>query len=397
MGIDFKDFLFTHTEEKPNFDFDFSTLATDGRFSITQEKWKELTSKYKDSEIEQIISEAIDALQLEYPYKEISLEAARKDFLVLKQYQIQHLLKEGAVHSRTNRKDLPNFFLTADKIGKSACNYFQYKNRIRTYSSRHASCYDKWYKAALRSSWIRAAIQTGHRRGFLDSNLIRQAVESKFLSSQFPPTVAKFMYQKFNAKKVLDFSSGWGDRLCGFYASAAEEYVGIDPNPAVHEGYKEQVEFYETFGIQKKTTFIKAPAEETDLSKYKEYFDMVFTSPPYFSLERYSQDISQSWVRYKTPESWMENFMFATLDKIIPTMTVGGHLCINIYDVLLSKEIPLCDPILAYLKDKLEYVGCVPFYVTTRSEGRGIGTPVEPIWIWRKTQDQVKPDIQYVD
>ena len=31
-----------------------------------------------------------------------------------------------------------------------------------------------------------------------------------------------------NAKKVLDTSCGWGDRLAGFFTSDAEEYIGCD-------------------------------------------------------------------------------------------------------------------------------------------------------------------------
>ena len=30
------------------------------------------------------------------------------------------------------------------------------------------------------------------------------------------------------AKRVLDTSCGWGDRLAGFFSSSAEEYYGCD-------------------------------------------------------------------------------------------------------------------------------------------------------------------------
>ena len=48
-----------------------------------------------------------------------------------------------------------------------------------------------------------------------------------------------------NANKVLDTSCGWGDRLCGFYASNAKEYIGCDPNPNTYERYKKQCIEYE--------------------------------------------------------------------------------------------------------------------------------------------------------
>ncbi len=44
-----------------------------------------------------------------------------------------------------------------------------------------------------------------------------------------------------NAKRVLDTSCGWGDRLAGFFASDAEEYYGCDPNPNTYQRYQEQI------------------------------------------------------------------------------------------------------------------------------------------------------------
>ena len=33
---------------------------------------------------------------------------------------------------------------------------------------------------------------------------------------------------------------GWGDRLCGFYASNAKKYIGIDPRTENHPIYNQQ-------------------------------------------------------------------------------------------------------------------------------------------------------------
>ena len=49
-----------------------------------------------------------------------------------------------------------------------------------------------------------------------------------------------------DARTVLDTSCGWGDRLCGFFASkSAEMYIGCDPNPNTFEVYKKQCIEYE--------------------------------------------------------------------------------------------------------------------------------------------------------
>ena len=78
-------------------------------------------------------------------------------------------------------------------------------------------------------------------------------------------------------------------------------------------------------GIDGTAIFI-VQEEDFDYSEWNEYFDLVFTSPPYFSVERYSHDDTQSWVRYKNIDMWNEQFLHKTLDKIIPTVKKGGLL-----------------------------------------------------------------------
>ena len=45
------------------------------------------------------------------------------------------------------------------------------------------------------------------------------------------------------------------------------------------------------------------------MNEYQDMMDIVFTSPPYFSVEKYSYDETQSWVRYKDINSWNELFL----------------------------------------------------------------------------------------
>ena len=103
--------------------------------------------------------------------------------------------------------------------------------------------------------------------------------------------------------------------------------------------------------INKKSEFLCEAAEEADLERYEDTFDTIFTSPPYFNVERYSHDDTQSWVRYKDIDTWNRQFMFKTMDNILPTLKSGGKLCINISDVYsrsvkvpIYKWLKICDP-----------------------------------------------------
>jgi len=237
----------------------------------------------------------------------------------------------------------------------------------------------------------------------------------KYICSQFKPNVAKVLYDKLESKSILDFSAGWGDRLAGFYASETGEfYMGIDPRKENHPIYHEQSEFYDKhrtmFEVPKKSMFVEHPAEDFEYKKNS--YDTVFTSPPYFNVERYSYDDTQSWVRYKTIDEWNKNFLQHTLKKIWPSIKRGGYLLVNISDVYASsggskKWLEICNPMndfLSTLSDS-EYQGCIGMEMAKRPNSGGAGTAsedrykdetkelaeqtkdktfCEPIWVWKK-------------
>ena len=223
----------------------------------------------------------------------------------------------------------------------------------------------------------------------------------KYLASQFPPAVAKELYNLFEAKHILDFSMGWGDRLAGFHASNAETYYGTDPNIAVYKNYEKQNKLY---GTTKTAVFKNSPAEDLDLSNEK--FDMIFTSPPYFNVEQYSTDESQSYKRYGTDiDLWLKDFLFATIDKCWNSLEDKGTMIINISDIYQNKEVmKICDPMNDYISrlPKAHYAGCMGLRLSKRPNSKNSKkedsnkTAVEPIWVWKKddkrTLDQIIND-----
>ena len=129
---------------------------------------------------------------------------------------------------------------------------------------------------------------------------------------------------RYNAKTILDSSCGWGDRLAGFWASNAHTYVGCDPNPETFQNYMSQCIFYEealgnTWSNQigddyfhfsgSKEVLIYLRASETMNWPHLNY-DLAFTSPPYFSTERYAEGIAeekQSWFKYDDFYDWLSD------------------------------------------------------------------------------------------
>ena len=236
----------------------------------------------------------------------------------------------------------------------------------------------------------------------------------KYVASQFKPSIAKGFYDYFKSVNVLDFSAGWGDRLAGFYCGeSTKSFVGIDPNTNNHPNYQKQVEFYKKhqtfFEEPKEVELICSPAEDVDFTKYENHFDTIFTSPPYFNVEKYSDEDTQSYKRYTNIDSWNKDFLHFTLDKLIFTLKKDGILAVNISDVYSAPDkgyLEICNPMNDFLKSKgLEYYGCIGMEMTKRFNSGGAGNAKseyfneelkektqetqntafgEPIWIWKK-------------
>jgi DNA modification methylase len=152
------------------------------------------------------------------------------------------------------------------------------------------------------------------------------------------------------------------------------------------------------------------------LGEYKEYFDIVFSSPPYFNVERYSYDDTQSWVRYKTIDDWNKNFLHKTIANVWPTIKKGGYLAVNIADVYAASkgdgkgQQEITNPMNDFIStlEGAEYQGCLGMEMAKRPGSAGAGmiiegdeeryseeelkkneeakdkTFCEPVWVWRK-------------
>jgi hypothetical protein len=385
---------------------------------IGKKEWAYIKETFDRPDIQETLVEILKDYEL--PTQELTKKDAYKDFMKLKGIQWPDYLKETAWYARSEYKwPLSDKIIRRINRGNDASNYFQQYNRWSVDGTISPGPVRTWGNPKFMYTLLGSLFTLNVEK--VDRGTLRSCIGlRKYICSQFKPNVAKSIYDMFKAKTILDFSAGWGDRLAGFYASeTGEYYLGIDPRKENHSIYKEQAEFYSKhlgfFENEKKSDFICEPAEDVDLSIYESYFDIAFTSPPYFNVERYSYDDTQSWVRYKDIDDWNEQFLQKALGNIWETIKPGGYLLVNISDVNASSKgkkskgwLSICDPMndfLDTLKDS-EYQGCIGYEMAKRPNCIGVGTAKvteeanrnpeyilpekeglfgEPIWIWKKT------------
>ena len=196
-----------------------------------------------------------------------------------------------------------------------------------------------------------------------------------YIATQFKPIVAKTFYEMCDAKTVLDTSMGWGDRLTAFYASNATHYIGCDPNPNTFKRYKKMIEFYDKLTGGKKTVqMYRCGAEDLPWDKIKNV-DCAFTSPPYFSTERYNEggehEEDQSWSRYDTYEKWRDNFYLPVSQKSFESLSDRGFLMVNILDPKVKgKRYHSGDDLVNSLKE--HFIGQIGMRIMQRPQGKAV-------------------------
>ena len=377
-------------------------------FSIDEKEWTYIKETFSEEQIRKSLVKVL--MEYEPPYMDISKKECFKDYQKLKGVKWNDLFIEKQWFARSEYEwSRSNNLIKRLNVGNKSSNYFQQKNRwsvdgtvspgpLRTWSSEK-------FMYTLLGSLFSLKVQK------VDKGILRTCIGlRKYICSQFKPNVAKVIYDRYKCKNILDFSAGWGDRLAGFYASDfGELFVGIDPRKENHPIYEQQSQFYQKhstfFENDKRHELICSPAEDANLSKYEGVMDIVFTSPPYFNVERYSHDDTQSWVRYKNIESWNKNFLQKSIKNVWKTLRKGGLLMVNISDVNASSDgkkewLKICDPMNDFIKtlNDSQYVECFGMEMAKRPNSIGVGTAVndknnnekesetfgEPVWVWKK-------------
>lgn len=365
-------------------------IVNNGEIDISEELWIELNKNHDKEFIKKLISDAIGDNKLELPYRKITLEEAKTDFIKLCNFDIRELLVKEEFLSRYDYKfAFRKEYLELCNAGNKSSDYFQQENRFKCDSINAPSPFRTWNSEKFRLTLLNCLWTLKFKK--INNDTLRSAISlRKYIASQFKPSIAKYVYETYKAKNVLDFSSGWGDRLAGFHASKdTKRYVGIDPNVDVVNKYNDQIDFYKKCGIKDKEVKIyNLPAEEVVLEN-NDKFDLIFTSPPYFDIERYTTEKNQSWKKYKKIDNWLNDFLFKSIGYFWNHLEKDGHMIINISNVYCHHMIQnICDPMNEFISklEGAEYEGALGMRMAKRPNSKALkeGVFAEPMWIWRK-------------
>jgi 16S rRNA G966 N2-methylase RsmD/Pyruvate/2-oxoacid:ferredoxin oxidoreductase delta subunit len=154
-------------------------------------------------------------------------------------------------------------------------------------------------------------------------------------STMYRPQMAKMVVSRLKGKRVFDPCAGWGGRLLGSIAAGADVYIAFEPNT---ETYANLVRLVTFLGLEQKVILYNDSA--LNMQKYDiQNMDIVLTSPPYFDLEIYSHEDTQSVTGTSTYTQWKDMFLTPIVNMSLQTLTASGWSCWNVHNVGKMKMI----------------------------------------------------------
>jgi len=266
-------------------------------------------------------------LELEYPYYNLYYDFNKKKILSeIKNFEPIVYTKIPKELEKSNIKKYEStYFLIKDVFTQTQninniTDYFSEKVRITCQIGN---------KVLPKKYW------QNNKKQILDNTLkryetltipnIREIIyKNTKLCNNFRITVALTILKFFQPKKWLDISAGWGDRLLAaiFYKNI-QLYTATDPNLDMHPCYDDMINTLVPASKRKNFIIHKNGFLEANIVGV---YDIVFSSPPFFTLEKYSNYKEDSVTQFSNENDWINNFLVKALLKAYKHLKQNGYM-----------------------------------------------------------------------
>ena len=148
----------------------------------------------------------------------------------------------------------------------------------------------------------------------------------------FSPYTAKKLYQTYvkDGGTIYDYSIGYGGRMLGAgLCKNNYKYIGVDPNKDNVSGYDKQIQLIRNINKSFDIDY-EISGSEIYHEKWCDVADFAFSSPPYFDLEKYSEDDTQAYVAWPVYTDFLENYWRPTVQNAYKYLKDDGIFALNI-------------------------------------------------------------------
>lgn len=221
----------------------------------------------------------------------------------------------------------PNFFKVICKDAKDNTLYDRfYNDHLLKRTIKFCFEFKKNDRTPLVSTSLRAGLE-----------MIGGNIPTNFLPMKVRMLVDYYMNKGEN---FYDFSCGFGGRMLGVLSSNKNlNYFGLEPNTETFEGLnKLNLYIKEAYNCDNKVEIYKQGSEEEIPNSWLEKMDFCFSSPSYFSLERYSDEETQCYIKYPKLQDWLDGYVNFTIKNIYKVLKKGKYYAVNINDFKVNNS-----------------------------------------------------------
>jgi 16S rRNA G966 N2-methylase RsmD len=220
--------------------------------------------------------------------------------------------------------------------------HMQHVYKVKNYKGK--SIYNLWKKNIIKKALL--TNRKSHSTPYI-TEIIRQIGFTSGTSkvTMYRPLLTKRIVQYFNAKNVLDVCVGWGGRLVGSVCNDGVHYTGIEP---FNETFKKLNKIVDELGIQEHITLYNDCAENV-LPQLEKQYDLALTSPPYYNLEIYTDEKSQSH-HYGSYKEWKNKFLDVVIKGVLDKLVDTGKSCWSVKNFKTDKTYKLLDDVITIHK-----------------------------------------------
>jgi 16S rRNA G966 N2-methylase RsmD len=257
------------------------------------------------------------------------------------------------------------------RIGNNIVDYFTFVQRLETKGKYDASFFDflqnidEFKKKKFIQNMLTYYKEVKNKNGTKNDYIVYKEVYNICISAIniMRPLNCMEIYTKYNAKRVLNFCAGWGGSTVAAAALQLDAFYGVEINTSLKSAYDNMVSHFESKKVGTKFDIQFGDAAATDYSAM--VYDTVFSSPPYYFIEKYAHNIA-----YSSKADMDERFYKPVFSKTYNGLQKGGHYIINVCKEVYDRV----------LKDLLgEAVETFPLKKSKRQNDY-----TEMVYVWRK-------------
>ena len=232
-----------------------------------------------------------------------------------------------AITSHNNVNDVK----TLSNIGNDIVDYFTFKERLETRGKYGVNFYefvaniDIFQKKKFIRTMLNYYQTIKNKNNTKHKYVVYKEVYNICISTiniMKPINCIRIFLKYPQCQHVLNFCCGWGGSAVAAAAMKLKSFVGIDINCDLKKSYDELQSFLST----KSTTNVQLLIRDATLFDYSTiFYDLVFVSPPYYSIEKYRNN-----VEYTSKQEMNELFYKPCFQQAFQCLQKGGIFIVNV-------------------------------------------------------------------